>query len=341
MAVAKMSGPSADSPSDSVPVSDNSDTAELDAVSRAAQIAEGLKVQEERPSWSRFDFRSILAVTIGVAAVLGIGKQNLELGVVLGCILAFAWAALALVGPVATNRTRMWFIVVATSVAATLCSFSAQIIVYGLHLRVTWVFVAVLTQSFALLLFCFYSARLRKALPWAGLICGLVGLPIFLTACYLRTSGELWAERNIYNVGREYLFTLPTSYGLEARRHERESSMLRWLGGARTMLGLSWCVSIYLNEAPNPEDLTRLKQLRRCKSVMLQGIPIDDALLSAIAAMPALESLSIYEATTIEDLRALKEASRLQSIYIRDTQLKSVKGLGEMRALDSIHADAV
>lgn len=306
-----------------------------DVASNKSQRIDGSGVQNGEPSWSRFDFRSILAVTIGVAAVLGIGKQNLEMGVVLGCILAFAWGALAIVGPVVSNRNRMWLIVVSMGVAATLLSFFAQTLVYGLHMRVSWVFAAVLTLCFGLVLLCFYSTRFRRALAWTGLAFGLVVLPIMLTVSYFNTSGDRWAERNIYYVGREHLFPLPASYGLDTRGLERDNVMLTWLGETRTLLGLSRCVSVYLNEIPKPEDFARFRELKYCKSVTIHQIPVDAALLRAIAAMPALENLGIYETPEIADLLPLENAERLKTIQIGDTDLKSVNGLGKLNALES------
>ncbi|MEM8732892.1 MAG: hypothetical protein AAGG44_01630 [Planctomycetota bacterium] len=283
-------------------------------------------------SWTRFDFRSISAVTIGVAAVLGIAKQNLELGAVLGILLSYLWAAVAIIGPRSRSRVALWAIVLLSGLVATGLGFFVQTLLFGLMLRVTWVALVVIAMVFAMVTLACFGKRIRR---WTIVVAAsfvAIGFA-FAAYQYSQTTVERWVLDHVYYTRRQHMLTLPTRYGADNR------GKIPFVRSLRAGLGLARAESLSLKRMPAPEDLKRFAGLRHCKWAYLQYMEITPELLEALAAMPALENIGLLDCQLKSDWTPLHSARKLKGLRLYSMAFEDYSGLGGISTLEDVSSD--
>lgn len=285
-----------------------------------------------RGSWARFDFRSISAVTIGVAAVLGIARQNLELGAVLGIVLAYLWAAIALIGPRSKSRVRLWMLVLMSGLVATGLGFFVQTLLFGLMLRVTWVALVVIAIILTVVVLACHGQRLRRRTFFVTASVAALGF-MFAAFQYSQTSAERWVLDHVYYTRRQHMLTLPTRYGADNR------DRIPFLRNLRAGLGLARAESLSLKRMPSEEDLIHFAGLRHCKWAHLQNMEITPNLLKALAAMPALENIGLLDCKLIGNWKPLRNAANLKTLRLYSMAFEDYSGLGELSKLEAVSSD--
>ena len=306
-------------------------------------------------SYPRYDLRAMIAVTVGVAGVFTIAREDFFLAACLAIVIGLAATISCFLAHPRNRRTLSFTAGIGGGVMFFGLGIALQWLLFGMHYRFTPLVPMVAGVGSMLAGLAMARQAWGRTIRRLSLALLVLGVAVFAFRVY-DSRAERWVVRQAEDLHYRtaYRFQILRGSFMDSRNEERQ---LVWL---RRVLDLAHTDRVWISGDLQPRRLRRLTQLSRLRFLHFETTRVTDETLVQLGKLPQLDALGftashfpggglhlpqlpsltsfecIASPLNDEDLRTIAEQKALKWLTLVELDV-TAEGIRHLKRLPNLH----